>query len=226
MLRPQKKITRKEIKEDALVTFYVKLQKWMRSHIRKIYIGIGAAAILCIVGIFMMRSKKDAEQKSAEKLGVTEQFFYAKEYGRAIPDLNQIVDLYRGTQNAGIATFLLGNAYFDQADYENARLYFQKYIDQYSDNRHYTASSYAGLAACSDAKGNYDEAAQYFEKAAKKAAVTFYAPYYYRDAARCYQLAGNPEKAKACYQIIKEQFSKSSIAQEADFSLEALSVPH
>jgi TolA-binding protein len=223
MLRPRKKVTKREIQEDALVTLYLKAQKFLRIHIQKVYIGIGALAVVAIVIVFMGRSKKQAEIQASGKLGIAEQFFYGQDYQRAVPELQQIIDTYPGTRSAGTATFLLAKADFSTGNVGHALTLYRDYADHYKHDKIFSAAAYAGMGACYDQQGNYEAAAVNYEKAAKAHPKLFLAPFYYKDAARCYTIAGNTAKAVEIYQKIHTDYATSSVAQEASFYLESLS---
>ena len=49
MLKPRKQITKKQLKEDSLVTFYFKAQEWLEVHGKTLMIA-AAAVLLAIAG--------------------------------------------------------------------------------------------------------------------------------------------------------------------------------
>lgn len=222
MLRPRKRISRREIKEDALVTAYFRVQKFLQTHSKKLNVVFAGVVLIVVVGLFMARSKKKAESIAAGKLGIVEQFYYASQYNRAIDELKQIVDTYSGTRAAGTAAFFLANSYFATADYENAEKYYEIYLDDYSDSKSFSASSLSGMAACLEYQGQYSEAARLYEKAGNKFHDSYTAPFYLNDAGRCYVIAGDKEKGREMYRAIMEQYSESSLTQEVAVLLETL----
>ena len=150
MLRPRKRITKREIKEDTLVTVYVRVQRFIQHHSKQFNIGIFVLLAVAIIGVFMIRSKKKAEVVAAGKLGIAEQFYYASNYPRAIDELTKIADTYSGTNAAGTAVFFVANSYFATGDYNNAEKYYKIYLKDYSNSKLFTVSSLAGIAACLD----------------------------------------------------------------------------
>ncbi len=222
MLRPRKRITRREIKEDALVTTYFKIRKYVQKHSRYLTIGLLAIPIIIIVAMMMVKSKRDAELTATARLGVAMQSYNLSDYSTSIGELTQIVDIYSGTRAAGNAVFYLGNSYFMMEDYTQAKTYYQRYIDDYSDNDLFSISSMGGVAACYESQGHFLEAALQYEKAANRYSNLFNAPFYLKDAARCYQLAEDIEKAKMAYQTIIDRYPESSIEEEVTFILESL----
>ncbi len=222
MLRPRKHITKREIKEDALVTVYFRVRKFIQKYSRYFNIGLLAVLILSVVAVFMIRSKRNAEFTAAERLGIAEQTYNAYNDSMLVDELTKIVDAYPGTRAAGAASFYLANTYFMMEDYVNAQKYYQRYIDDYSDNDLFSVSAMAGVAACYEVQNQFIEAAQLYEKAGKRYSRLFHAPFYLKDAARCYGLAAENEKAKMTYQFIIDQYPESSIKQEVEFLLESL----
>jgi TolA-binding protein len=214
MLRPRKKITRKEMKEDPLVTYYVRVQKFMQNYSKQVNIGLIAIVAIVVIGIFVIRSKKKADIIANGKLGIAEQYYAAMNYTRAIDELKAIIMTYSGTYAAGRATFYLANVYFEQNDFDNAEKYYQMYLDDYGTNRLLSASSMAGNAACLESRNQYDDAAVIYEKAGKKYSDLSQAPYYLKDASRCYLLAGDNESGKSVLEYIQETYPKSPIIQK------------
>ena len=222
MLQPRKHITKREIKEDALVTAYFRVRKFIQKYSRHLNIGLLAVLIIVVVAVFMFRSKRNAEFTATERLGVAEQSYDASNYLTLVDELTQIVNAYPGTRAAGEASFYIGNTYFMIEDYVNAQKYYQLYMDDYSDNDLFSVSAMAGVATCYEVQNRFIEAAQLYEKAGKRYSRLFHAPFYLKDAARCYGLAGESEKAKMTYRMIIDQYPESSIKQEVEFLLESL----
>ena len=222
MLRPRKKLSRREIKEDPLVTTYVRIQKFIQRHSKQLNV-VGLILVAAIViTVFMGRSKRSAESAAAGRLGIAEMYYYIQDYTRAIGELSDIVDTYSGTKSAGTAAFLTANAYYSTGDYANAERYYQSYLDDYNHNKMFSASSLAGVAACRESQGLFLEAAQLYERAGTKYADSFRSPFHLKDAGRCYVLAGEIAKGKAVYKTIIDKYADSSIKQEVEFLFESL----
>ena len=222
MLRPTKRITKREIKEDPLVTFYVKVQKIINKYSKHINFGIIALAAVIVIGVFVIRSKKSANVAASGKLGIAEQYYAAMNYTRAIEEFNTIVTTYPGTEAAGRSCFFLANAYFEQQDYENSEKYYQLYLDDYGTNRLLSASSLAGIAGCRESSNQFAEAASLYEEAGNKYSDLFQAPFYLKDSGRCYLIDGKKEDGKRIFEMIKTNYPNSSIIQEIDILLESL----
>ncbi len=222
MLKPRKKISKREIKEDPLVTKYFETQKFIQRHNKKIQIGLSAIIVFMVVSILMIRSKQNSEIAAINELGMAEIYYYSQQYNQAIEAFTQILESYSGTSAAATAVFLTANIYFIQEDYENAEKYFRLYTDNYHSKDIFTASSLAGLAACSETYGQYNEAAVLYENAGKKYPNSFEAPFHLKNAARCYVLAENIHKGKEIFQFILDKYEVKEIEQDVKLQLEAL----
>jgi len=222
MLRPRKRITKREIKEDALVTNYFRLQKFAKRYEKQLNIVLVSIVLVAVVSILMIRSKKKAELTAASKFGIAEQFYYASDYERSIHELTPIADTYSGTRAAGRAVFYLANSYFFMNDFSNAEKYYRLYVDQYDKKDLFYASSLAGIGACLESNNQYSQAAVMYEQAGKENADSFKTPFYLRDAGRCFVLAGEKEKGKEIYKYIIDNYPTSDVKQEVMFLFEAL----
>lgn len=222
MLKPRKKIRKQEIREDGLVTFYVKVQKWYRRYAKQTnYVAIGLLAVAFIV-IMMARSKTKAEQNAAAQLAVAEQYVMSGDYDRAISSMTEIMNTFAGTSSSGKAVYYLGDIHFQRQDYENAEKFFRMYVSDYGDLQLYKASSMAGIGASLENQGHFAEAGEWFQKAAELSRNSFYGPFYWKDAGRCYRIAGMKEQGRMAYQNIIENYPESQVAQEAEYLLKSL----
>jgi TolA-binding protein len=221
MLRPTKKIHRKEIKEDALVTHYFRLRKLHERFSRQVNIGLMVVLAMMVVGILMTRSKRGAEVKAREKLGLAEQAYYMNDYPRVIKDMEPILKGFPGTRAAGTAAFYIANAYFNQANLIEAERYFKMVVDHYGQNTLFSASSLAGLAAIEESRKQNEKAAQLFEKAGKQYPDLYTAPFFLKQAARCYLSAGKKTEARELLDRIQKKYPESAVSEEVKWLRES-----
>lgn len=217
MLKPRKRLTKREIKEDPLVTKYMQVKQFWLSHSKEFNIIFGVIAVVFIVGFLMMRSKKSAEVKANSKLVIPETYYHLSNYDKSIPELETIIEQYPGTHSAGMAVFFLANTYYNQEKYTEAANYYDIYLDDYSDYAMFIASSLAGKAACRENMKKYEEAAELYFKAAKKFPDLFMSSYNVMDAVRCYKFAGMKQKVKELCDYLIDTYPDSSVKQKAEY---------
>lgn len=229
MLKPRKRITRREIKEDPLVTRYFQARKFIQQYAKQIQYGVIGILLVILFGIMMSKNQQRSEANAAAQLVSAEMNYFSQNYNQAIPALIQVIDSYSGTKAAGTAVYYTANSYYAGGDFENAEIYFRTYLDEYSDNPLFTESSRAGVAACLENKEQYAEAAALYEQASKDNPGSFEAPFHLKNAARCYLLSGNSEKSKTLYQLILDKYlvnlddsSLSELKREVELRVEAL----
>jgi len=215
MLKPRKRITKKALKEDKLVTFYFNAQTWIDENSKSLFIGFAAIVIILAAGLLYNNSKKKAESYASVELAKAVSAFQENDYQNAIPLLNNLVENYGNTRSGKLGTFYLANSFFNNGDYVNALKNFKKFSSSFKGDNLVQSSAMAGIAACHEQQGDYINAAKQYEKTAEKFTNTFMAPVYYVKAARCYNLAQNSEKAKILLEKIIEQYPNSKEKDEA-----------
>ena len=140
MLRPQKRITRRQLKEDKLVTFYFKAIDFVKEHQNKL---LGAVVALLVIILLMTWSSNLAtskETKAASSLARAEIKMNEGQFMAAMDSLKILTDLYSGTKSAGAGTFYLANLHFYNEDFESAKTYYEKYLDDYQDDESFSSS--------------------------------------------------------------------------------------
>jgi len=229
MLRPKKKITKRELKEDALVTWYVKLTSFYEKHKKNISIGITVLALVIIAAVVFVKNRIDNNERAMVQLGAVHALFDSGQYQAAIdgvperniPGLKSIVENYGSSTSGELARFYLANACYHLGRYDEALNHFEEFS---TGDEMLVVSRYAGIAECYEAKGVYKEAAEYFEKAATKNSKDINAAENLNNAARNFGLIGDREKAIELYKRLKKNYPTSVYAREADRFIMQLSV--
>jgi TolA-binding protein len=221
MLKPKKKITKRDLKEDKLVSTYFKATQYFYQNKKYFSWGITGLVVLFIAGVIYFNNRAADSEKSTTALGEILRYYDKAEYQIAIdgvPERNvmglkEIVEEYGGTHSGDLAKFFLGNCYFSLGNYDAALKYFDDYGGSYSPLR---ASAVAGVAACYEGKGDNRRAAEYFERAASRSGDSQSSPEYLRDAARDYALSGNKDRAIELLKRLKKDYPTSTYVRDAD----------
>lgn len=226
MLRPKKKITKKELKKDPVLEKIAQIDDFVhRQQKYVLYVVIGLVVVI-VLAFVLIRSKQQANLSAMGELGLAEQVLANNDYDDAILRLEGIVSRYKRTHGAGIATLLLGQTYVAKNDWENAQVQFKKYIDDYADDKMLTAVAYNGLGIGAEQKGDWKKAAEYFNKAGKTAPYKFQRHEYYLNAARCYLKLEDLKNARTIVTAVladNPEGHLKSQAEELNAQLDALS---
>ncbi len=229
MLTPKKKLSKRELKQDTLVTSYVKVTTFYETNRRMISIVTGAVIVLAIALIIYGRNRAASNVGASTAIGSVYQLFDSGQYQLAIdgiPERNvkglrSIVDDY-GNSNAGdIARFYLANAYYALGKYQDALDQFKKFspTDETLD-----ISRLSGIGCCYEGLGMHKDAAEYFEKAADKDPKDAGCAENMSNAARNFAAAGQKDEALTLLKKLKKDFPATSYGRDADREIAALSL--
>jgi tetratricopeptide (TPR) repeat protein len=229
MLKPKKKLAKKELKRDALLTTYGEATAFYEKNRKIIHIVAGSLVVLVLAVVVYTKNRAADEEKASAELGKVLTYFDRGQYGLAIDGvtesniqgLKSIAESYSGTRSGELAAFYLASAYYEQGNYQEALQYFEDF-DPPGDML--VAARLSGIAACQEALGHYGEAAAEYETAANAGKEDISSAEYLFHAARNYSLAGEKEKAKGLLTRLKKEFPTSPYGRDADRYIAELSV--
>jgi tetratricopeptide (TPR) repeat protein len=229
MLRPKKKISKRELKEDTLVKWYAEATGFYEKHKRNIHIVITAVVVVVLALVVYLKNRSDNNEMAMAQLGKVTPLFDAGSYQpavdgvaeRNIPGLRSIVDNYGGTPSGELARFYLATSLYELRRYEEA---LEQFKDFSASDEVLVISRYAGMAQCEEALGKYREAAENFEKAAVKNSRDVSAAENLHHAAQNFALAGDKEKALELFKRLKKNYPLTTYGRDADRYISALSV--
>ncbi len=228
MLRPKKKISKKEMKADPLVTSYTRFLNFYDEN-KKIISYVFTGIIIIVIGVIIYLNNLSANnERAAIELGKIFQYYDQENYqlaingdpNRNLQGLKMISEEYGNTRSGKLARFYLANAYFETGEIEKALQEFEGI--SFSDDL-LQASVYAGIGACYESKGDYKKAAKYFEKAGTESAENVLNPEYLITAARNYANAGDKNKALEILNKVKNEYKDNQSVREIDKYISAYS---
>lgn len=221
MLRPKKKMTRKELKQDKLVSTFFHAYDKVYDYRRHIIIGAVAIVVVALGSILYFNNLRAENERAMTELGKVYPYYDEGRYQRAItgvPEQNvmglvEIVRNFRRTEAGQLATFYLANAYYHLGQYEEAYRYFEQFRGSDPLLR---ASAVAGRAAIHEIRGEYEKAAALFEQAATRFGTTAITPENLKHAGRNYLEAGRLEKALQLFEKLQNDFPESMYARDVE----------
>jgi len=222
MQHPRKKITRKELKQDRFITATLKAKDFLEKNSKLVIRSIFGLLIVVVIIVFFVRSKQTANVNAANMLSRVQFMLGGPQQEAAVDSLKIIVDRYDGTAAAGKATYLLAKIYWEKNDFENAKVYFKKYIDDYFNETVVSQSAFAGYADCLIREEDYQGAAEYYERAAEVDPEYPETPEFLFSAATAYKDAGKIEKAQKLVERLLADFNNPQIKNKAEVLLEGL----
>lgn len=227
MLTKQKKLSRKEIKEDKLVEFYYKSQSFFEENKNKVFTYLVAVAVVVIAVILYMNYKSGQNEEAAIHLAKVMEMYDQGDFLGAIEGkkdvkmlgLKDIVAQYGSTENGETAKIYLANSYANLGKSDEALKYFEDYS---GDIDIYQAAALAGQAGYLSVKNEYEKAADLYMKASKVSKNDVMNADYIFQAAVNYFEAGEKDQAKNLLQTIKDDYKTSSVYSQVDRYLSQL----
>ncbi len=221
MLRPSKKITRKELKEDKLVTTYSLVTSYYEKNKRTISIALLATLLVIAAIVVYVRNRADASEKAQAGLGAISSYIDNGQYqtaidgipSRNIQGLRAIVENFGSSPGGELARFQLASALLALGKYDEALEHYKSFSPP---NALLDAGRRAGLGTCYEARKEYEDAAAEFEKAAAADATDPRVPEFLHNAARNYAAAGEKEQAVEIWKRLKKSHAASSYGRDAE----------
>ncbi|MCG6914394.1 tetratricopeptide repeat protein [bacterium BMS3Abin03] len=221
MITRKKKLSKKEIKEDKLVSFLYKIESFYEENKRRIFTyGIIFLVVVGAVYIYMNQIREENEKAGLE-LSRVMNLFDSGSYleaiegrqGTNIIGLKRIVEEYGSTENGETAKIYLANAYSYLGNYDEAIKYYEDYS---GDIDVLKASAKAGIAGYYATKQDYKKAADLYKEASSVTDINPQNPDYMLDAAVNYIEAGDKEESKVLLNKIKDDYKTSNAYKEVD----------
>lgn len=221
MLTKRKHISKKEMKEDKLVTSYYQAVKFFDQYKSQLYI-YAIVFVVVVAGVFWYMSHKAASNEKANLelsrvMGLYDSGAFQEAIdGRAgtnVIGLKKIVEEYGSTESGETAKIFLANSYNMMGKFDEAF----KYYDDYSgSNDMFKAAALAGKASYYEAKNELEKAADSFRDAAHVSKENVNNADYLLNAGIDYLKSGSKEKAMEQFNKVKDDYKTSIAAREAD----------
>lgn len=221
MLKAQKRLKKREIKEDKFVTLYFQAQEYLKQNGSHILSVLGVIVAVIVVALVLSQKSLKKETEAAVELAKAQLKYSAGDYAGAIPLLRDLCEEFDGTDSGVEGLIYLANAIYREGNYDEAMTFYEKYLSK-GDDEVLLSSALAGKAACLEAQGKPLEAAQQYQAAAEQYSDVFLSAEQLYSAARCYALAGHNKEAKTSLQELLEGHGESSVKADAELLLAEL----
>jgi len=222
MLKPRKRITKKELKQDKLITTYVKATDFFRNNRRLVSYTLTALVIAVIVIVAYLNNRQSDNANAATELSQVLNLFNGGAYQvaingdptRNITGLKSIVSKYGSSETGEQAKVYLADCYYYIGDYDNALKYFKDYDGS---DKLLEASADAGIAEVYEVKRDYEKSAEYYDRAASRDSKGFLTAQYLIGAARNYIKIGKKDRAISLLNRAQKNFPNSPYAMNLDY---------
>jgi TolA-binding protein len=217
-----KKLSRREMKEDAFVTFAFRALDYVKRHRSKFILGAVAVIAVLAVTTYVSSSRKGAEEDASRQFlaGMLQQ--RRANYSGAIAAYEDVVSRHSGTASGKLALLYMGHSRYELGQYEQAAEAYEEYLGKERSDKLTRAHAGRGLAACLENTGKYNEAAERYAEVARNLDEGAEVPEDLMFAARCWKLAGTPGKAVELLQEIVDSYPEYQEVEKAKVLLAEL----
>lgn len=168
MLKPRKKITRKELKKDPFLETVYKTSEHFRKYQRRyVRFGLGGLVIIILL-VVVIRNQQYKGELAEAALGKALVEFDQGDIDNAVLQLEMILDDFGSTRSGNLARYFLGRYYFHSGDYATAKTYLQEFTEGTAQEL-VLGSAYHMLASIYAQEGDWAAARRAFDKAIKNA---------------------------------------------------------
>jgi tetratricopeptide (TPR) repeat protein len=221
MLTKKKKLSRKEIKEDKLVSTYYKTYGYFEENKSRLLTVAGVLiAVVALVYFYInnrIENNRIAGVQLSRVMDIYDQGSYLEAIegreGANIVGLKEIVEEYGSTENGELAKIYLANSYNFLGRNDEALEYYEDYSGS---NETFRATAFAGQAGIYAYRQEYQKAADLYLKASRVSESNPLNPEYMLNAGINYLDAGDHAEARELFDRIKDDYPTSSAFREVD----------
>lgn len=199
-----KRATRKQIREDKLVTTTVRFSEWAQTHFNQVVIGIVVLVAVVAILVFAANSRENNARQAERMMGSAMSLMLQGDYTAAKSSFQQVAERHGGKQSIA-ARFLKAECESKQGSFEEALADYEAYLAEASKYPVFEVSAMIGKALCLEGMKNYPEAAAAMAAAVAKLDVKD--PRYGDtafSAGDLYTVAGNSRDALTYYKLASE----------------------
>jgi TolA-binding protein len=153
-----RKRVKKNIKEDQLVTWAVRMSRWTQEHFNQVIVGVVVLVAVIAVSVFMANSRQGSSREAVLQMSSALNLYQSADYESARASFEQISARYGG-QDAAMALFFIGECHLRQGRHADGLAAYDRYLATYKDYPTFRASAIYAKALCYEGLENYPDAA-------------------------------------------------------------------
>jgi tetratricopeptide (TPR) repeat protein len=213
------RLTRRELREDPILTALTDASDWFQAHAREVLIGVGAVVVVVVAVVLWQSQGRHNEEAASELLLRANYQMNIGDVNGAMASYKEIQGRYAGTPSARRALRDEGDAQFIMGRFADAQKLYQKYLDKVGEKGIEGRGGLSGVAACLEQQRKFEPAAEAYAKlggmkdGGEMNTLALWAE------ARCWVAANKLDKAEAAYQRIIDEHRLSRYVPMARMSL-------
>ncbi len=167
MLKPKKKLTRKEIKKDPMLEFLYDAQQWIQTR-QKLLTQVGTGVVVVIVvGLLLLHQRHNTTDLTSTQMGQALISLQQNDVDNAEYTLQILSDEHGSTPEGLHAAFFMGKLKYENGDTNSAVQYLSKYLKS-GDNEIMLTNAAVMLSDLYQTLGQNNDAIRVLKKTGKK----------------------------------------------------------
>ncbi len=201
-----KRISKKELKEDAFVSGAFEASHYVQEHLSKIIGGI--IGVLVLMGLVWMyvNFRTETRADAAVAMFRAEGLYLNRQFTLAATDFENIADDYSGTLQGNKAVYFAADSYYNAGDYDRALELFSRFIGDNGSDEPLMVNVLVGIGACHEQFEEYPQALENYHRALELAEYDFQRVEILSSISRAHRQAGQSEQAIAMLDEIIESY--------------------
>jgi tetratricopeptide (TPR) repeat protein len=201
-----KRVKKRRIKEDQLVTFTVKISHLVQQYFTQVAVGIVVLVIAVGAILVSAHMRKVGARESEKDFSLAMSQYNMRDLATAEASFARIVDKY-GSQNAGVLSrYFLGKTLLAEGKHDQALTAFEGYLSKAGRDASFAAAAAIGKATAMEGLHNYLGAADVLERLSQS--LDHEDPRYLDvlfQAGEDYEKAGSKDKAAELYRAVADK---------------------
>ena len=194
MLRPKRKITKREIRQDPLLETLYSAEKFYESHSKRIMVIGGGLLVLVLILLIGSGWRGSSRRTAEDMLSQAAASLASGNSAAAINELDLLVAEYPKSSAGREALFFMGRAFLSLDNPKAGRESLEEYLKKSKNSLHLCAAMEI-LGGIAESEGRYVEAAELFQRASSIGDFSFNIQQNRVNAAMSWLLAGEYDRA-------------------------------
>ena len=163
MLKPNRKILRKEIKKDPFLETFEKIENGFAKNRKTISNVLFFFVAIIIGGLVFINNQNQSELESSSAFGTALVAYSNLDYENAKFQFESISSSYEGTESETLSNYFLGKIAYELGDYNEAKLLLNVFLEN-AKNAKLVCGAIKLLVHISFQEGNYANSFKILEK--------------------------------------------------------------
>jgi len=202
----RKKLKKKELKEDQLVTAALKLSTFVQERFTQVIAGVVVLAAAVAVVLFTAQARKNSSSAADHEFSIAMNRYQTGQTDEAGTAFANIADQYSGQRVGKMSLYFLGETRMAQTRFQEAIEAYDRYLEKTERESDFYEAAQIAKALCYEALGQFREAATVLEQLSQtmdSSDVRYHEVLF--DAAMFYQEVGADGTALELFRKVSEE---------------------